>query len=30
VHQGIERVDEERSCTHCLPHEGIQLPFELP
>ncbi|RRR40033.1 S-methyl-5'-thioadenosine phosphorylase [Mycolicibacter terrae] len=30
VRQGIERVDEERTCTHCLPHEGIQLPFELP
>jgi 5'-methylthioadenosine phosphorylase len=30
VHQGIERVDEERSCTHCLAHEGIELPFELP
>jgi 5'-methylthioadenosine phosphorylase len=30
VHQGIERLDDQRTCTHCLPHEGIQLPFELP
>lgn len=30
VHRAIERVDQERTCTHCLPHEGIQLPFELP
>ncbi|WP_109519587.1 S-methyl-5'-thioadenosine phosphorylase [Mycolicibacter heraklionensis] len=30
VHQAIEQIDEERACTHCLPHAGIQLPFELP
>jgi len=30
VLQGIEQIDEHRSCTHCLPHEGVQLPFELP
>ena len=30
VLRGIEQIDEHRSCTHCLPHEGIQLPFELP
>lgn len=30
VHTAIERVDGERSCMHCLPHTGIQLPFELP
>lgn len=30
VQQGIERVDDERSCTHCLAHQGIELPFELP
>ena len=21
---------EVSSCTHCLPHEGVQLPFDLP
>ncbi|WNG88392.1 S-methyl-5'-thioadenosine phosphorylase [Mycobacterium sp. ITM-2016-00317] len=30
VHQAIDRVDLERSCTHCLAHEGVQLPFDLP
>jgi 5'-methylthioadenosine phosphorylase len=30
VAQAIGRIDGERTCTHCLPHEGIQLPFELP
>lgn len=30
VHQAIEQVDDERTCTHCLAHQGIQLPFELP
>ncbi len=30
VHQAIEQVSEKRTCTHCLPHEGIQLPFDLP
>ena len=20
----------ERTCTHCLPHTGVTLPFELP
>lgn len=30
VHAAIDRVDVERSCTHCLAHEGVQLPFDLP
>ncbi|MBS9534400.1 S-methyl-5'-thioadenosine phosphorylase [Mycobacterium sp. M1] len=30
VHRAIEQVDAERTCTHCLPHQGVQLPFELP
>ncbi|MGE2733731.1 S-methyl-5'-thioadenosine phosphorylase [Mycolicibacterium vaccae] len=30
VHEAIDAVDEERTCTHCLPHEGVQLPFDLP
>ncbi|MGV0793859.1 S-methyl-5'-thioadenosine phosphorylase [Mycolicibacterium sp. XJ1819] len=30
VHEAIERVDPERSCTHCLAHDGVQLPFDLP
>ncbi|MEZ0342832.1 S-methyl-5'-thioadenosine phosphorylase [Mycobacterium sp. pV006] len=33
VHEAIEAavvVDSERTCTHCLPHEGMTLPFELP
>ena len=30
VHTAVERLDTERACTHCLPHEGIELPFELP
>jgi 5'-methylthioadenosine phosphorylase len=30
VHQAIESVSEQRTCTHCCPHEGISLPFELP
>lgn len=30
VHDAIGRVDDERTCTHCLPHEGVELPFELP
>lgn len=30
VHEAIDRVDVERSCTHCLAHEGVQLPFDLP
>ncbi|HEX2284465.1 MAG TPA: S-methyl-5'-thioadenosine phosphorylase, partial [Mycobacterium sp.] len=30
VHEAIDRVTTERTCTHCLPHEGVQLPFDLP
>lgn len=30
VHDAIERVDAERTCTHCSPHEGMTLPIELP
>lgn len=30
VHEAIARVDPERACTHCLAHEGVMLPFELP
>jgi 5'-methylthioadenosine phosphorylase len=30
VHEAIDQVQLERTCTHCLPHEGIQLPFDLP
>lgn len=30
VRAAIDRVAPERSCTHCLAHEGVELPFELP
>jgi 5'-methylthioadenosine phosphorylase len=30
VLEAIGAVPAERDCTHCLPHEGVQLPFELP
>ena len=30
VHEAIDRVTSERVCTHCLAHEGIELPFDLP
>lgn len=30
VCEAIERLSDQRTCTHCLPHEGIQLPFDLP
>ncbi len=30
VHEAIGRVAAERTCTHCLPHEGVTLPIELP
>ena len=30
VHEAIANVDSERTCTHCLPHAGVTLPFELP
>lgn len=30
VHEAIAQVDAERTCTHCLAHQGVDLPFELP
>ncbi|WP_019971872.1 S-methyl-5'-thioadenosine phosphorylase [Mycobacterium sp. 141] len=30
VHEALEAVDVERTCTHCLAHDGVKLPFELP
>lgn len=30
VHEAIDGVAQERTCTHCLPHEGVTLPIELP
>lgn len=30
VHEALETVDGERACTHCLAHDGVTLPFELP
>jgi 5'-methylthioadenosine phosphorylase len=30
VHEAIDQLAVERTCTHCLPHEGIKLPFDLP
>ncbi|MFB1295866.1 S-methyl-5'-thioadenosine phosphorylase [Mycobacterium sp. pW049] len=30
VHEAIENTAVERTCTHCLPHEGMNLPIELP
>lgn len=30
VLDAIGAVTSERTCTHCLPHEGVRLPFELP
>jgi 5'-methylthioadenosine phosphorylase len=33
VHEAREtvaQVSAERTCTHCLPHEGVELPFDLP
>lgn len=30
VHEAIAGVAQVRSCTHCLPHEGVTLPIELP
>lgn len=26
----IEALPAERTCTHCLAHDGVDLPFELP
>ena len=30
VHEAIAGVAAERTCTHCLAHDGVTLPFELP
>jgi 5'-methylthioadenosine phosphorylase len=30
VLEAIDSVASERTCTHCLPHEGVTLPIELP
>jgi len=30
VHEAIGSVAQDRTCTHCSPHEGVTLPFELP
>lgn len=30
LHEAIAQVDAERTCTHCLAHDGVDLPFELP
>ena len=30
VHEAVENTAQVNSCTHCLPHEGVQLPFDLP
>jgi 5'-methylthioadenosine phosphorylase len=30
VLEAIDGVASERTCTHCLPHEGVTLPIELP
>ena len=30
VHDMIDHLDSERVCTHCLAHQGVELPFDLP
>jgi 5'-methylthioadenosine phosphorylase len=30
VRAAVGRVAAERTCTHCLQHAGVPLPFELP
>jgi 5'-methylthioadenosine phosphorylase len=30
VHEAIANTAQVHSCTHCSPHEGVQLPFDLP
>lgn len=30
VHEAVASVDTESACTHCLAHDGVNLPFELP
>ena len=30
IHDMIDNMASERTCSHCLPHEGVELPFDLP
>lgn len=30
VLDALGAVESERTCTHCLPHDGVHLPLELP
>ncbi|CAN5716531.1 S-methyl-5'-thioadenosine phosphorylase [soil metagenome] len=30
VHEVLDTLPAERTCTHCLPHEGVNLPIDLP
>jgi 5'-methylthioadenosine phosphorylase len=30
VHEAIDNVAQVSTCTHCLPHDGVELPFDLP
>ena len=30
LHEAIDQVAVERTCSHCLPHDGVELPIELP
>jgi 5'-methylthioadenosine phosphorylase len=30
VHEAIGQVGVEHTCTQCLPHVGLKLPFDLP
>jgi 5'-methylthioadenosine phosphorylase len=30
VHEAIDQLSSERVCDHCLAHEGVELPFDLP
>ena len=30
VRAAIDRVAAQRSCTHCVAHDGVELPFALP
>jgi 5'-methylthioadenosine phosphorylase len=30
VHEALGGVAQVRTCTHCLAHQGVDLPFELP
>lgn len=30
VHEAIDQLTSDRVCAHCLAHEGVELPFDLP